>query len=609
MLLFVLASNLQAAQNKNAALISQTTSVVIKNHKLTRHSSYEICIYNREGEKYTDIEIPFSKMNKVSNIVAYIKTTNGEIIKKLSKSDISERSSFASYSFYEDLFVKEFTLKHNQYPYLVCYEYEESEDEFVYVDNWYPILDYDIPTIQATLSIEAPKDYKINFHSQFITDFSIDSLGNDFTYKWHAAYDGNLKQETFSPPLHNFLPYVAAVPENFRYEIEGSFKSWQSYGLWQYKLIKDISDLPDEEICKVGKLVQGMENRKQIVKILYNYLQDETRYLNISIKTGGLKPHPASYVAQNRYGDCKALSNYFIALLKSQNIESFYTKISAGETIDPINQSLPSQQSNHIIVCVPDGNDTLWVDATSDYPFNYVGTFIQNRKAFVITKNKSYITQIPALTSNDVLQERNISLQYNNDNETLADFSTTYRGKLYEILNQLGNSFNDNKKEEIIRDNIVEDRFEPIHINPVKVNRDSAKIKLEYTARSSEIYKQYGNDLIIKILPFNIPKLEAPDERELPLQINYPICKKDVLRYKIPDGYKVASALPKINTSSQYGKYSVSTILSDSEIIISKSFLLNNGNYTLEEYDSFYEFLQTVFNLENKTYITTTKKS
>ncbi|MFV0589859.1 MAG: DUF3857 domain-containing transglutaminase family protein [Draconibacterium sp.] len=609
LLLFAFVSSLQAAQN-NAVLLSQKTSVTIKNNKLSRHSEYEVCIFNREGEIYTDIEIPFSKMNKLSALSACIKTIDGEVIKKLSKSDISERNSYPNYSFYEDQFVKEFTLTHNQYPYIICYEFDEKEDEFIYIDNWYPILDYNIPTVQATLTIQVPKNYKIHFHTQFVSESPKDSVEDNYVYRWATSYDGHLADEVFAPPLYNFLPMVTAVSQNFKYDVEGSFASWQSYGLWQYNLIKDITDLPDEEILKTKRLTQGMTDKKQIVKKLFHYLQDETRYINISIETGGLKPYPASYVAQNRYGDCKALSNYFRAMLKSQNIESFYTKIAAGETIDPINHSLPSQQSNHIIICVPvENSDTLWVDCTSDDPFNYVGTFIQNREVFVINNDKSFFSKTPALQANQVLQERNASLKYEDNNLVSAEFKTTYRGKQFEMLNQINNAFKENKKEEIIRDHIIDNKFEPVSINLTKYDRDSAKITLEYSARSSEVYKEYGNDLIIKILPFSLTKFEVPDERKLPVQIDYPICQKDTLRYTIPQAYKIDSPLPLTNITGKYGNYSISGELQDNKIIVTKSFVLNNGNYPPEEYKSFFEFIQSVTNLENNSYITSSKKN
>ena len=115
---------LSFSQDYDAELIVQQTNIEINNNKLTKDLYYEIKIYNRAGEKYTKITIPYSKLYKLSKIEAYIKDSNGRIVKKLKKSEIVERSSISNFSFYEDDFVKEFTLKHNSYPYTIVYSYQ-----------------------------------------------------------------------------------------------------------------------------------------------------------------------------------------------------------------------------------------------------------------------------------------------------------------------------------------------------------------------------------------------------------------------------------------------------------------------------------------------------
>jgi len=599
--------SVQASKKINAELVSYTTTTAIKNGKLTRHHEYEIGIYNREGDEYATVEIPYSKMNRVSNVDAFIKTIDGKVVKKLSKSDITEHNSYPSYSFYEDQFVKEFTLNYHLYPYFLTVSYDEKEDEFFYIDHWYPLLDTDIPTKSACLTVKVPKDYKINFYSQLISEMQKDSVEDNYIYTWTATYDGSIKDETFVPPLENYLPMVSVVPENFIYEISGSYSSWENYGLWQDALVKNASDLPEREKERIRNLVKGMENKKQVIKTLYQQLQDETRYVNISIETGGLKPNPASYVAQNKYGDCKALSNYFKTVLDAVNIKSYYTKVYAGDVIRKINHKLPSQQSNHIILCVPCESDTMWIDCTSDDPFDYVGTFIQNREVFVINNDKSFFSRTRALKPEDILKEREVNLRLDPGNQSIADFKTVYRGKQFEILNQFENSYNDDMKQMIMRDNLIDNGFEPINVKMDKECRDSAKITLEYAAQSNHVYKQYGNDLLIKLLPFGIPKFEDPKERKYPVQINFPIYQKDKLIYEIPADYEPSDVLPNSIVRSKYGSYEIASSVEENKVVITKSFLLLAGEYPLDEYPDFFKFINSVFNLENKTYITNSK--
>ncbi len=596
------------AKEVDAELVKQHSLITIKNNKVSRIHSYEICIYNRNGEEFTEIELPFSKMIKVSNINAYIKDAYGQIIKKIKKNDIKQRSAISSISLYEDNYVYEFTLKHNQYPYTIYLEYEEQEDQFFFIENWFPYLGYDIPTKEASLSVTVPKDYKINYYSQLLDEVKIDTLEEQYTYNWETSFDGKLKPESLAPTMKNYVPYVSVVPENFTYEIDGSLKNWQDFGLWQHNLIKDLMDLPEQEISKVKKLVANINDTVEVVKTLFHYLQDQTRYINITIETGGLKPYPASYVAHNRYGDCKALSNYFKALLNAIGIKSYYSKINAGETIQEVNMSLPSQQSNHIILCIPNNSDTLWVDCTSDGPFGYTGTFIQNREVFVIDGNNSFFTKTPKLAPDQVLNERLANIHQSTNNETIAHFQNTYRGEIFEILQMILTQYNDKEKEKIFRDNIIAKNFEPIEIISENMVRDSTDIQITYKAKSNNIYKKYGNDLLIKILSFDIPKTEKPDTRKFPVQIDYPIFQKDYLVYEIPDDYQLKTCIDSKIIKSKYGEYHIASEIAGKKVKITKSFFLSAGKYPIEEYADFYNFLEKINQLETNNYITSVKQ-
>jgi hypothetical protein len=592
----------------DAVLVNQQTDLTVKNNKLYKSYNFELRINNRSGDQYAEISIPYSKMSKVSKIEACIKDKDGIIIKKLKSGDITERSTMQDFSFYEDNFVKEFTLKHNEYPYTICYSYMLQEEAFFYIDLWSPSINTEVPTLNSLLTLEVPRDYKITFDSQLIDSFKVDTAETSIKYRWRASYINLYDSEIYSPNERSFVPEVYIVPDKFKYDQIGSFYSWKTYGNWESRLLDGLSILPDEEKQHINSLINGVEHDKEKIKILYHYLQDVTRYINISVETGGMKPAPAAFVSVNKYGDCKGLTNYFKSILNYAGIPSIYTDVEAGDPILPLKLQFPSQQFNHVFLCVPLKNDTVWLDCTSHGPFNYLGTFTQNRQVFLVDKDNSHFTRTPHFSKDDVLDTRKIFVNPDSKNDNVACFHNIFRGYSFEYLTELNKTVNDSKKTQFINDHFIATGFEPIDYKIIPAHRDSSFITFDYTAKSDKLFKKYGNELLIQLIPFSLPAFKDSKNRKYPLQIDYPIHKMDSIDYQLPFGYQLSN-LPKNQTiNSKYGDYDLRFLQKDTKIEVIKSFVLNAGNWPLDQYKDFFKFVRSVYDIENYTYIVTKKQ-
>ncbi|MFX4389041.1 hypothetical protein ABTA48_19565, partial [Acinetobacter baumannii] len=54
-----------------------------------------------------------------------------------------------------------------------------------------------------------------------------------------------------------------------------------------------------------------------------------------------------------------------VALLKEAGIKANNVLIKAGEGKTDILSDFPSNQFNHVVVCVPNGKDSIWLECTS----------------------------------------------------------------------------------------------------------------------------------------------------------------------------------------------------------------------------------------------------
>lgn len=601
---FMVLFTLSFGQTFDAELINYKTDIAVTNNNLVINKSYEIKICNRNGEHFSEISIPFSKNHKISKLEAVIKDRWGQVVRKLKTNEIVERSNISNFSLYEDDFVKEFTLKHNEYPYYICYSYQILETEFLEIQNWIPVLDSEIPTKNAELTLVTPKDYLIRYRCQYVDKPTIDPSEKTTTYHWKSDYNQQLKREKLAPPLTEFLPSVIIIPQDFKYVIKGNFQDWKSYSTWAFQLMKDKDQLTENEKIKITNIASGITDKTEKIKTLYHYLQDNTRYINVTINKGGIVPYPASYVCENKYGDCKALTNYFNSILNFMGIKSYYTLVQAGNVLPKTDNNFPVDNFNHIITYIPLENDTIWLDCTSKGPFNYLGTFTQNRDALSIDATNGALVHTPKLSPDDVLEIRNIEVQAEIFLPTKITFKNKYKGSMFEDIRQLNSSYNEKERDDILRKYFIHDGLEMIDYKIDKTERDSKSIQFNYTASSKNIYKKYGNEIVVNNIAFDVPDIEKPTERKFPIQINYPINRLDTILFHLPIGYTLSKKPQNISiTACPYGKYSIKFIENEKTILVIKEMLINAGYYPIEEYSQFYDFCNKILNIEKTKHI------
>ncbi len=83
--------------------------------------------------------------------------------------------------------------------------------------------------------------------------------------------------------------------------------SWTNFGAWIISLNKGRSVLPEETKKKLHSLTDGLKTTEEKVKVVYEYMQNRTRYVSIQLGIGGFQPFEASVVDQTGYGDCSGI--------------------------------------------------------------------------------------------------------------------------------------------------------------------------------------------------------------------------------------------------------------------------------------------------------------
>lgn len=552
----------------------------------------ELLVNNHQGESYGIVMIPYAKSDQVSDISARIEDNSGEIVSVLKKSEILDRNEVDDV-LYTDYLLKAFYLNYGSYPYKLIYSYTVSERNYYSIAGWSPVLDDEIPTRKASLTLTVPKDFEYKLHNHRVDSFNVDSSGKNIVLKWNSSYLKPIKDEIFSRPESEF-PHILILPEKFKTKYEGSWSSWIDFGNWVCDLNEGRSILTAQEQAKVTAMISGITDKKEIIRILYYYLQDNTRYINVRIGLGGFQPYPAEYVCKNKYGDCKALSMYMKALLEFAGIKSYYTLINASDPPLDFYFDFPSSQFNHVIVTVPLDNDTIWLENTNKHiPCGYLGSSTCNRPAFLIDRNNSKLVMTPSFTSQSVLnQEKQIyNLKLNGSSD--LTLTSAFRGESFEILNAYNGEASDKQFDEFIRKNMWFDNYEvkEWHIN--KAGRDQSKIELKAKLSINKILNPLGSDYFFSLSSAGIPAFTNPSNRTLPVVIANPVHHIDTLVYNLPEGYTLKNQYEPVEISSPYGSYKLKITADARSITAIREVELYACNLNLDRYPEFYKFIET----------------
>lgn len=582
-----------------AELLETTTTISYNGKKIVTRKHVDILINEPEGDEYGEIAIGYSDMEKLSRVKAMILDRYGNKVRSISKGEMTDRSAISSISFYEDEYVREFTAKHNVYPYRVTYSYTLQEDEFITFAYWVPVLDIDIPTRKAVLNLEVPSGTGLDYGLSSVSEPEVQDDGKTAVYTWQTTYEGIPHRELYAPHYAGIYPWVDVFPTAFQYDLPGSCTNWIEFGNWVSDLNEGMDELPLSEQIKIDALVKDEEQTIDKIRRLYDRLQEETRYVNISLETGGYKPYPADYVAEKKYGDCKALTNYFRSVLSYVGIPSCYSLVYGGHRKKMVDTTLVTTQFNHAILMVPLDGDTLWLDCTTKRPFGEVSTFIQNRQALVVKRNGSRFARIPALENQELVRKRTVQFELTMNGKLKGMFSTKFTGRDFDQLHSLHRSINRNTKEYVLRNYFVAPGFDPLENELHYPHRNATDIELKVEAVSSTSLRRYGNDMIFDVLPLEIPDFEKPGNRNLDVVIPVAILREDSLVYEVPANWKVTGIPQDTTISTGYGRYDLEVEVQDSAICITKKITIPAATILIDDYEPFYDFIHGIRTMEH----------
>ncbi|WP_339887679.1 DUF3857 domain-containing protein [uncultured Flavobacterium sp.] len=585
-------------ENANAIIKENIIDISIPSYdRMIIKKRRVITILNEYGLKHLDTNEYYDNSSTIKNMEAEVYNAFGQEIRKIRRKDFKE-NSISEGSVITDNRVVYLDYTPTQYPFTLVYESEISTSNTAFIPTWFPIEDYFLSIQNATLKIEYANDVKlkykeINFDKNIVRSVE----GNKIKYS--ISNVKAIRKEQLSPSFQKFLPYVLIGLEEFKLEgVKGNSSDWNSFGKWMYtNLLKDTEEIPVESISKIQKIIGTETDPIKKAKIIYNYVQNRTRYVSIQLGIGGWKPMLAKDVDRLGYGDCKALTNYTRSLLKAFDVPSYYAIVYSGDEKRNLEEDFVSMQGNHVILGIPNKNEIIWLECTSQiHPFGFQGDFTDDRKVLIVSNEKSEIVKTKKFNQNSNTQNSNTEIKILTNNDVKCSTEIISKGILYDAKFNLESK----SKEDLLK--VYKDYFSSFNNKvfsniTIVNNKESIELKESISFEAKDFIKKSGNIIILPINLMNqvsfIPQKYR--NRNTPFEIERGYSYEDIITIKFPENYSLEELPSNINVNSEFGLYN-SEFLSNSknEISYKRSIVINEGYYSKDKYESYRLFREQI---------------
>jgi len=601
-------------ENANAVVRDCVVDVTILSvDKMIVKEKRIVTVLNKLGNVDVKAFAYYDNDTKVTKISAIIYDVLGAKIKKYSKSKFKDVSAVDGSTLYSDSRVLYLNYVPTSYPYTVVFESEYKTSSTGFIPKWMPLEGYLVSIEKSSYHLIDEAKIPIRKKEKNFKGYPIKNTSTAFELNYRIENQKAIKPENSSVSYLTFQPQLLVVLENFSLKgVLGSAKNWKEFGKWMYDYLISGRDVLDEATKnEIKELVKNAKNDIEKAKIVYQFMQNKTRYISVQVGIGGWEPIAANEVDKMGYGDCKGLTNYTKALLDVVGVKSNFTLVFAKNQRD-IDKDFASLQGNHAILNIPNNGKDIWLECTSQImPFGFLGDFTDDRNVLVITPEGGVIKRTPKYVNQQNLQTLKAQVVLDEKGDVNATVTIVSKGIQYDRVFAIESE----DKEDLIKyyKQDVWDYNNNLEVNTVALKND--KEAVVFTQKLSLFIQDYATinqqDYLFRVNVFNknsyVPKRYR--HRKLPLKIARGFKDVDEYEFTTPKGFVVGN-LPKIAPiETKFGSYKISfKKQDDTHFTYRKELLIKAGVYPKEDYKLYRKFRKKIKKLENLRIILTKKQ-
>ncbi len=578
---------------------------------------WAITVFNEGGEaRHSMFKAYYDKLSQVKRIEGTLYDAGGKVLKRLKSADITDISlaSFGSDITDNRVKVAEFDKKYYPYPYTVEFSFELKSSNMMFYPLWVPAAYERMAIESAVFRISAPA--AMNYHKLALyvpesSKITRKDNRNEETWEIRGYKTPEFEHYARTPSV----PQVITAPVEFQIDdYTGKINSWEDISSFYYHLNAGRDKLPPKTIAELNALVGAEQGTMEKIRKIYAFVQSRSRYQSIQLGLGGWQTIPAINVAEKGYGDCKALTNFTIALLKSAGIEAYAALIRAGDDAIMEHTEIPRMSFNHVIACVPVKNDTIWLECTSqDAPFGYQSDFTGNRLALLIKPSGGRLVSTTSYTPEINRQAREAVITVAENGDGKVRVKTVYGGIQHDTRAEMYRTLSAQDQKDWLHRRI---NLPDIRITAVNNSRKKERIPVLEESLEIEVNRLCtfsGKRMFLRPNLFetflNLSSVSENRKEALFLNPNsFNFFDTDSLVFDIPAHFEPEYMPKDFTLVAPFGEYSTRISKEENRLVYRRNLRITGGVYPKETYDEWINFIRKVNNNDKQRVVLVNKK-
>lgn len=601
------------ASNTIPTTLQTGANAVIRLHSIDYHIKTKgralkeerlvVTVLNEKGEDlFSSFTVSYDRFHKIKDFNGAVYDASGKKAGTLKKSDIRDYSNFdPSYQVTDQRQkIASFDRKKYVYPYTIEFSSAEEINTGMFYPAWAPVCYEKVGIERSVFTITAPTGLTFRYKELNLPEkVKITTGEHETVYSWLIENKPPFEFEEYMSGAE--LPVVYTAPDQFEVDgYEGNASSWKNIGKFYSDLNKDRDQLPESLISKIEELIGREKDTLKKIQALYSYMQSKTRYISIQLGIGGWQSMKAMDVEQKGYGDCKALSNYMVALLKQAHIKAYPVLILAGKEVDQQND-FPSFRFNHCIVCVPGIKDSLWLECTSQKnPMGYLGSFTGNRKALMVTEDGGVLVNTSAYSVNDNVQQRKTMVQVKENGDAQISVNTVYKGILQEPIDYIYDYLSKEEQRKAVVNRFRGTELELQSFSFYKKEASPPEISESLRWTAAKLLPQNNDHVVItpNLFPDGLYIPELRDQRAFSVYLNpntFNYSKSDTIIYDFAKALNIESLPKPVHIKNDFGEYKADVIYqNNNHLIYCRKLVVRSGKFPADRYTEWLNFIKQI---------------